>query len=427
MPSRAQTTRLQEDPLANALGLSPPVSPRRTSSHPTSPSRVSVRSSPTRTPLGTPTRRPLPVRNLPNLPHLELSERPKPTRWTQDYILDADGIRDDFYSTILAASTDLEETIAVALGGYARLWTNQRGSSRVYLPHGGNITCMSFSTDSTRLAIGFSDGSVYIYNLSLQLVTSRLPRLSGAPKPYPSCCLWLSEDTLVVGDSVGNLRMVTLDKAQMRHTLQESWSDGSVHPDLICALSVDPEGKTLACGANDNSISLWKLGVNKMQFFMRLPHPSAIKAMCFCPWIPNFLVTGAGRHDRKLRIWDASTGTLIQELRTPAQVTAVFWVGRWELFVGLGHSRLRRREKEDTSASPPFSGLAQIYRLPEGNVVSTISGEGRCMTAVCLPSGFCIATNRSNLRFYRWQGEFQHVPADLVATVRALGISENIR
>lgn len=427
MPSRANSIRLEDDPLATALGMSPPHSPRRATSPSGSPTRTSLHPSPRRTPLGTPTRRSLPVRNLPSLPHLEISDvkLQQPPRWTQDYVLDADGIRDDFYSTIVAASTDIEETIAVALGGHARLWTNQRGSSRVYLPHGGNITCIAFSTSSTKLAIGFSDGSVYIYNIGLQLVTSRLPRLGGAPKPYPSCCRWLSEDSLLVGDSVGHLRMVVLDKTQMRHTLQESWSDGSVHPDLICALSIDPEGKTVACGANDNSVSLWRVEYNRLKFFTRLAHPSAIKAMCFCPWIPNLLVTGAGRHDRKLRIWDTNSGTLIQEVKTPAQITAVFWVGKWEVFVGLGHSRLRRREKDDPTL--PFSGLAQIYRLPEGTIVSTIPGEGRCMSAVCLPCGFCIATNRSNLCFYKWQEESRTVPADLIATVRALGISESIR
>lgn len=49
-------------------------------------------------------------------------------------------------------------------------------------------------------------------------------------------------------------------------------------------------------------------------------HQAAVKALAWCPWQPSLLASGGGTADRKIRFWNANTGTCISDIDTQSQV-----------------------------------------------------------------------------------------------------------
>ena len=88
-----------------------------------------------------------------------------------------------------------------------------------------------------------------------------------------------------------------------------------------------PETNThfLATGANDNLVHVWDDRNVSAPIHTFSDHQAAIKAMAFCPWQPRTLATGGGSQDRNIRIWNTSTGNLLNCIDTGSQVSSIIW------------------------------------------------------------------------------------------------------
>lgn len=94
------------------------------------------------------------------------------------------------------------------------------------------------------------------------------------------------------------------------------------HTQEVCGLKWSSTIQTLASGANDNLVLLW----DKRQMKLRHRcegHTAAVKAIAWCPWQQNILVSGGGTNDKKLNLWNADTGDAIRTVETGSQVCAV--------------------------------------------------------------------------------------------------------
>ena len=125
------------------------------------------------------------------------------------------------------------------------------------------------------------------------------------------------------------------------------------HTQEVCGLRWRDDGLYLASGSNDNNLLLWDLRRADCPCHSMV-HRAAIKAIAWCPTRRDFLASGAGTADRRVRIWNTITGASVASCSTGAQVTGLTWApdGTSELVASLGFST--------TAPQPPHGGFCAL-------------------------------------------------------------------
>lgn len=156
----------------------------------------------------------------------------------------------------------------------------------------------------------------------------------------------------------------------------------------------------MAIGGNDNSCTLWNIAeIEEPYLRFTLPHGAAVKAVAFCPWSKSLLATGGGSKDKTIRFWHSPTGTLINQLKTSNQITALIWSQSCrQLVATFGFGEID---------NPVILG---VYTYPELKLQTYVKTATplRVLSAVNSPnhSSVCVAMNDETLRFYNiWEND----------------------
>lgn len=116
-------------------------------------------------------------------------------------ILDAPGLRNDFYANLVAWSSKSGQ-IAVGLLDEVFIWTEFDGAAQIAIPANyGEVTCLVFSCENI-LAVGHRDGTVVFFDVDKKRVAATYIHVEG-----PVCFLaWFPEDPnqILIGDEIGN-------------------------------------------------------------------------------------------------------------------------------------------------------------------------------------------------------------------------------
>ncbi|KAI0401768.1 WD40-repeat-containing domain protein [Xylaria palmicola] len=198
-------------------------------------------------------------------------------------VLDAPGLRDDFYCSVMDYSKSCD-TLAVGLGNLLYGWSDATG---VTLLNAGNkdgswLTSVAFSSDQggkSILAFGRSNGSLSL----MSLYDSLLPRFE-AQQPAPVACLsWrptvtmrqslsdhnagsmVGTEDLLVGDELGDIYYYSVEWPEPWEVVRDNWPGSmtlivriKVHSQQICGLAWSPTGNEFATGGNDNLCCLFQ-------------------------------------------------------------------------------------------------------------------------------------------------------------------------
>ncbi|KAM4059301.1 WD domain-containing protein [Hirsutella rhossiliensis] len=185
-------------------------------------------------------------------------------------VLDAPSLRDDYYCSVLAYSTNCQ-TLAVGLGNVLYTWSEGLGVRTVNGAQVDSVwlTSIAFSSSLGKrniLAAGRSDGT-----LILTSIQDGLPRFE-VQQPYSITCLgWrpLQTEDLVVGDGTGTLYYYAVEWPMGWEVSRDTWPGSMslvakicLHSQQICGLAWSPDGQLLASGGNDNLCYL--LDVNRV-------------------------------------------------------------------------------------------------------------------------------------------------------------------
>lgn len=250
-------------------------------------------------------------------------------------VLDAPGLRDDYYCSLIAYSPHTH-SLAVGLHSDVYNWT-EAGGARPFEPWStSHVTSLAFSCLSggnNILAIGRIDGSLSLWNpieqtprierphnagvacLAWKPVTSnrsssRVTIYSGRDRPRPS--LTVETEELLVGDEFGNVYYYSIDWNGIRATSLDATitllKRIVVHSQQICGLAWSGDGEQFATGGNDNVACLFdasevvsrRRDVNDRGEDSALEggekhrwlHGAAVKAIAFCPWQKSLVATG---------------------------------------------------------------------------------------------------------------------------------------
>ncbi|KAI1078611.1 WD40 repeat-like protein [Whalleya microplaca] len=178
-------------------------------------------------------------------------------------VLDAPGLRDDFYCSIMAYSRS-RNTLAVGLGNLLYGWSESSGVTLLNagIKDGSWLTSVAFSSDEGGkciLAFGRSNGALSL----MSLFDSLLPRFE-AQQPAPVTCLsW--RPTVTTRPSVNPRNPgVPVKTEDLLEVARGNWPGAMtltarirVHTQQICGLAWSPNGAQFATGSNDNMCCLF--------------------------------------------------------------------------------------------------------------------------------------------------------------------------
>lgn len=246
-------------------------------------------------------------------------------------VLDCPGLRDDFYTDIVQWSE--LGVVAVGLDTTVYLWSHSTGGQEqtmeLYSVQSPDyISCMAFSADGRRLAIGSELGTLTVFSLDVTGLTS-----SCSPFEFPD----LLEDgvtaltiggngDIIVGHHSGHVSRFNVRMELRRGTTFETRPVrlDKVHADRIVQIILSHDLSTLAIGGNDNLVSLWKSGAAQ-PYKLLTDFQSAVKALAWCPWAPHLLAAGGGVQDCTVRFYNTQSGECIASVTSQAQITAILW------------------------------------------------------------------------------------------------------
>jgi meiosis-specific APC/C activator protein AMA1 len=354
--------------------------------------------------------------------------------------LDAPGLRDDFYCSVLAFCVTVH-TLAVGLGPLLYAWSEMQGVHLLNAgPQNGSwITSLAFSSVSggkSILATGRSDGSLTLMSLydsmiarfevlqpcPIACITWR-PRVTVRPSKCPlTPNISAKTEDLLVGDEVGNIYCYSVEWPDSWEVTRNGWSGSmtfltkiSVHSQQICGLSFNGDGSLFATGGNDNLCCLFQSnavlhglsgddeglgqvltaadGNHRVHTIEgqavireivsgaekhRWVHGAAVKAIAFCPWREGLVATGGGSNDKCIHFYHTSSGACLATISVSAQVTSLIWsTTRREIAATFGY------------AQPEHPYRIAVFSWPECKQVAAIpwEGEHRALYAIPYPGG----------------------------------------
>lgn len=332
-------------------------------------------------------------------------------------VLDAPGLRNDYYSNLVCWANK-SDTIAAGLGSIVYCWSETLGTIPLQTFGNDLISALSYSSDDF-LVVGTKESKIYLYKpKSIHVIASY------SLKNHSSICSikWIPESHyFFVGNDVGEVTLFeVIQKEDVKKTHKNNPTRTQAETKAvvsysikqkvtfkcdqqqICGIDVNHLGKQLAIGANNNSSSIWDISdLCKPKKLFHLKHEAAVKAVAFCPWMPNLLATGGGSRDKNIRFWHSKSGTLISKHKTKGQITAVVWSrSKKELLVTFGFG----------DCSDKNSILA-VYSYPAMKLKVKVNAPSdmRILTADLSNdfSSICTSISDQSVRIYNvWNSKF---------------------
>lgn len=296
-------------------------------------------------------------------------------------VLDAPGLRDDYYLNVLDWS--VQDLLAVALNETVYLWDAQKQSVRALSqvePSYDYISSLAFSGDGTTLSMANSQGCLSTFDMNCDKRvndyyikdTKRIGSMATCPAgagDFDHC--------LTVGTKIGRIFHFDPRDSECRPAviLHE-------HSMEVCGLKRGYDGRQIASGGNDNKVCIWDLRWPLEPLWVQEDHMAAMKALDWCPWQRHLLATGAGTYDRRIRFWNTMTNECVREIQCDSQVCGVKWSPTLSELVsthGFSNNELAVWHypslKKVASVKAHESRVLQVALSPDGTTLVTAAAN----------------------------------------------------
>uniref|UniRef100_A0A915DJM7 HMG box domain-containing protein n=1 Tax=Ditylenchus dipsaci TaxID=166011 RepID=A0A915DJM7_9BILA len=239
-------------------------------------------------------------------------------------ILDAPGIRDDFYANLTDWS--YSNVVAVALGQAIYLWNADKGEADKLIEFD--------QTEAFPTLV--NDGSIKIFDVvkkaCLRTISVQMHRMA--------CGGWMRNGIMTYGTRSGRIYH---HDVRVQQSLIGTFDS---HSHEVCGLKWSEDERYLTSGGADAVVNVWE----KTQISAEEPsplwsfndHTAAVKAVEYVPFLgmagSNMVATGGGTNDFSVRLWNLSTGTAHSSMDTFSQVTGILFNKSYkEMVTGHGN------------------------------------------------------------------------------------------
>lgn len=301
-------------------------------------------------------------------------------------ILDAPGYQDDFYLNLLSWSA--KNILAIALESVLYLWNGSSGEVNMLVDYENTkITSVVWSDDDCHISVGKEDGNTEIWDIETMSLVRTMRSNLGVRIGAQS---WL-ETLVATGSRSGEIQ---INDVRLKQHVVSTWAE---HSGEVCGLSYKSDGLQLASGGNDNTVMIWDTRVSMPQWVKR-NHTAAVKALSWCPYVPNLLATGGGQTDKHIHFWNSATGSKVGSISTGSQVSSLHWGQSYTTSGGQ-----MNRELVATGGSP--GNAISVFNYDTKFKVAEIvhAHESRICCSQLSPDGTTLATvgGDENLKFYK--------------------------
>lgn len=326
-------------------------------------------------------------------------------------------------ATVTPAQRVLTPTEPLSVANAARIH-----QLAVLNPNGGRVRGLAWSPDGKYLAVGASaSGTAQLWNVSNGHPFATLQGSNG--QVYQMA--WSPDGSLLAAGLDDNTaRVWDVRSHRLVQTLQGTDA-------VIFGVAWSLRGDRLAVGNSDGSVQIWERATWHMSGSWNDPATSGHfvggryhKAAYTVAWSPDGRLVSATRYDGYARVWDASSGQLLQLLSTGNQPNAVSWspggrvlasasddgtVQFWDT-IGYKNSRTLSAEPEAGWAfaipwSPDGSLLAcsregnivQIWDVQSNRQLKVLAGHNESIwTTAWSPDNLRIASGSDDETVYLW-------------------------
>ncbi|KAJ2456214.1 substrate-specific activator of APC-dependent proteolysis [Coemansia sp. RSA 2336] len=349
-----------------------------------------------------------------------LSPRRAPRRIPKDpvKVLDAPGIRDDYYLNLMDWSTS--NRISVALNSQVYVWDAQSSQTSQLCDVSTDnseewVTSVGWAENGKHLAIGLHSGSVQIWDVN----RGRKIRTFAGHTRRVGVVNW---NQSVVSTGGRDKRIFNYD-TRMRQSAIVSTYYG--HSQEVCGLKWSPDRTQLASGGNDNMLLIWDTRFTPLDSRVSSYHPdiapgsrvfrrplfrldahvAAVKALAWSPTQRGLLASGGGTEDRCIKFWDTHAGQSISSFDTRSQVCNLSWA---------------HDGSEIVSSQGYSDNHVIVWRYPAMQPVSVLTGHTRRVLYMAhSPDGKTIATAAGDETIRFWEV----FPKDISAELGTLPVS----
>ncbi|KAJ2097347.1 substrate-specific activator of APC-dependent proteolysis [Coemansia sp. S100] len=250
-------------------------------------------------------------------------------------VLDAPGIRDDYYLNLMDWSSD--NRVSVALNSEVYVWDAASSQTTRLCDVGESgdwVTSVRWA-ESGQLAVGLNSGAVQIWDTA----RARCVRTFTGHTRRVGILEWNSS---VISSGSRDKRIHNRDSRMRESALISTYY---AHTQEVCGLKWSPDRVQLASGGNDNLLFIWDQRFTPLDsrvhsdvpgiapaartyrrpLFRLAEHHAGVKALAWCPTRPALLASGGGTEDRCIRLWNTHEGSALASHDTRSQVCNLSW------------------------------------------------------------------------------------------------------
>jgi WD40 repeat protein len=181
-----------------------------------------------------------------------------------------------------------------------KLWNVESGTlSRTLEGHREEVLCVDVSPDGTHILSGSEDGTVRLWNLSMDanVAGGEFLECTLPITELCFCCSFSPNGAFILVGDCASLKLYDSTTHQLQHAL-------TGHSDIVTSCSFAPDGACILSGSIDCTLKLWCTITGEL---LRTLYGHA-NLVTSCAFSPSGLTIVSGSDDTTLRLWTAATG-----------------------------------------------------------------------------------------------------------------------
>ncbi|KAF8995595.1 WD40 repeat-like protein [Hymenopellis radicata] len=202
--------------------------------------------------------------------------------------------------SILALSSDgaLACSVAAKYGSPLKVWDTAAGKLLTEQYIGGEVTCLSFSPDSTHVIAGLHTGSLIISDSRMGEQLRDLRDLRGHTESITSVAFFPNSFELVSGSRDGSIRTWDTRNGENIQVL-------AGHTRSVTSVAVSGGGEQIVSGSKDKSVVVWDAKTGECLYSLALLCIGSPVSITFSPRVEHPQIA-AGLGD-DVAVWDMTT------------------------------------------------------------------------------------------------------------------------